>query len=365
MATESEILTKLNDLLATYDGALSISGGSKLLTLARTGTGDTAAVVIKQGTGERWRLGQFGADAFALQRSPTGAAVDYTDVISVNRSNGAVTITGAVSAAIAAGSAGAPGLAITGDTNTGIYSPGADQIGIATGGTARLVVAAGLVGVGTTSPVNEMDVNGAVGVTYADGLRLYRDTGTVNNAILAHSFSSGDLLTLAPAGNSPNSFVAFATATSSSISEKMRIDQLGRVGIGTSSPGVRLDVAGQVRSSEGMQIEAAGAVDAALDMLRTDTGARAWLGIPNWNPDAFYIYGPTANGSEPALVYEAGAWGFRAGGFERMRLDNAGRLLIGTSASGGSKLRISGLPTSTAGLSAGDVWNDGGTLKVA
>lgn len=94
MATESEILTKLNDLLATYDGALSISGGSKLLTLARANTGDTAAVVIKQGTGERWRLGQFGADAFALQRSPTGAAVDYTDVISVNRATGAISMAG-------------------------------------------------------------------------------------------------------------------------------------------------------------------------------------------------------------------------------------------------------------------------------
>jgi len=32
---------------------------------------------------------------------------------------------------------------------------------------------------------------------------------------------------------------------------------------------------------------------------------------------------------------------------------------------GNSPLRISGLPTSSAGLSAGEIWNDGGTLKVA
>lgn len=40
-----------------------------------------------------------------------------------------------------------------------------------------------------------------------------------------------------------------------------------------------------------------------------------------------------------------------------------GRVGIGTS-SPGSKLSITGLPTSSAGLSAGDVWNDGGTLKI-
>lgn len=246
MATESEILIKLNDLLATYDAALSISGGSKLLTLARTNTGDTAAVVIKQGTGERWRLGQFGADAFALQRSPSGAAVDYTDVISVNRSTGTITMAGLLG--IAAGNAGAPSLHVAGDTNTGLYSPGPDQFGIATGGVGRVLV---------------------------------------------------------------------------SVS--------GLVGIGTTSPGVRLDVAGAVRASEGMRIEVSGGADATLNMLRTDTGARAWLGIPNWNPDAFYIYGPTANGSEPSAIYEAGTWRFMAAGVERMRITALGRIGIGTS----------------------------------
>lgn len=42
-----------------------------------------------------------------------------------------------------------------------------------------------------------------------------------------------------------------------------------------------------------------------------------------------------------------------------------GKVLIGTSSAGSSKLRVSGLPTSAAGLSAGDIWNDSGTLKIA
>ena len=308
MATESEILTKLNDLLATYDGALSISGGSKLLTLARAGTGDTAAVVIKQGTGERWRLGQIGADAFALQRSPSGATVDYTDVLSISRSTGFATV--------------AAGLSVGGFLGIGVASPSA-ALHIAGAGRIR----------------NDFLANAVASVVFHDSVGQLWRNDQIRYAVAGPVFHS-------------------------SSGEAMRVTATG-VGIGTSSPGVRLDVAGAVRSSEGMRIETVGANDATLNMLRTDTGARAWLGIPNWNHDAFYIYGPTATGSEPALIYEAGAWRFLAAGTDRMRLDNAGRLLIGTSTSGSSKLRISGLPTSSAGLSAGDIWNDGGTLKIA
>jgi hypothetical protein len=38
------------------------------------------------------------------------------------------------------GSAAAPSIAFSGDTNNGIYSPGADQVGISTNGTSRIVV---------------------------------------------------------------------------------------------------------------------------------------------------------------------------------------------------------------------------------
>ncbi len=40
------------------------------------------------------------------------------------------------------------------------------------------------------------------------------------------------------------------------------------------------------------------------------------------------------------------------------------KFLIGTFTPGASKLSIVGLPTSASGLSTGDVWNDGGTLKI-
>lgn len=43
----------------------------------------------------------------------------------------------------------------------------------------------------------------------------------------------------------------------------------------------------------------------------------------------------------------------------------ATKVLVNITSVGSSPVRISGLPTSSAGLSAGDVWNDSGTLKIA
>jgi hypothetical protein len=60
------------------------------------------------------------------------------------------TMTGVL--AVTAGTAALPGIAVSGDPNTGIYSPGADQIGIATGGTARITIdSSGRLLVGTSS----------------------------------------------------------------------------------------------------------------------------------------------------------------------------------------------------------------------
>jgi hypothetical protein len=51
------------------------------------------------------------------------------------------------------GTAAAPAYRFQGDPNTGIYSPGADQVAVATNGSGRLFVdASGRVGVGTSSP---------------------------------------------------------------------------------------------------------------------------------------------------------------------------------------------------------------------
>ena len=77
---------------------------------------------------------------------------------------------GTVSAA-GSGTAAAPGIAFASDPNTGIYNPGADQLGIATNGTGRLFVdASGNVGVKTSSPF-------AYGVSAANLANLQVEAG--------------------------------------------------------------------------------------------------------------------------------------------------------------------------------------------
>jgi hypothetical protein len=63
--------------------------------------------------------------------------------ITLNASGQVIVASGIVSSgtfAAPTGSAAAPGVYFVGDTNTGLYSPGADQVAVATNGTGRLFV---------------------------------------------------------------------------------------------------------------------------------------------------------------------------------------------------------------------------------
>lgn len=77
-------------------------------------------------------------------------------------------------------------------------------------------------------------------------------------------------------------------------------------------------------------------------------------------------YGLAINPSDEYSTYITitNRWGV----YQQGTSDNnwfAGKVIIGsTNTVGGSNLNVKNLPTSSAGLIAGDVWNDGGTLKI-
>ena len=160
------------------------------------------------------------------------------------------------------GTAAAPGIAFETDPNTGIYSPGADQLAVATNGTGRVFVdASGRVGVGTSIP----GVAGEFVGTGSDGvLRVLRSVGAGVLSVADHAgrislgtSSAGSAAyiggrieiigaeTWTP-GTAQGSNLVFSTVPvgSTTLGERLRITAAGLVGIGNSAPAGILDVAG-------------------------------------------------------------------------------------------------------------------------
>ena len=95
------------------------------------------------------------------------------------------TMTGALG--IITGSASTPGLFFSGDANSGLYSPSADQVAISTNGTGRLFVdASGNVGLGV-SPIANTILAGLRGA----GVPGLIELGGNGNTVGASSFAIG------------------------------------------------------------------------------------------------------------------------------------------------------------------------------
>jgi hypothetical protein len=202
------------------------------------------------------------------------------------------------------------------------------------------VDASGNVGIGTTSPNTRLEVAGDAtnGLLRVGQFQMKDSAGVYSGAVAGVNifpFTDGNVYV----NNFSGGFI-FRTLANL---ERMRITSTGNVGIGTSAPTTALHVVGTIKSG-------ITGTNGNIEVGRTSDGA---------------TLGTLSTDGSNSILNSATAWIFQNNTVEAMRIDSSGNLLIGTSATGASKLRISGLPTSAAGLSAGDVWNDGGTLKIA
>jgi hypothetical protein len=151
-----------------------------------------------------------------LQTDAAGTGVEWASNIDVP---GSLNVTSTAvfdsTASHPLGSAAAPTITFTGDANTGIYSPGANQVAISTNGTGRLFVDAnGDVGIGTSSPGLPLEVfssNGLIG--------------------LLPSATNGNTIRFGGVGNTANQLIFKGSGDV----ERARIDSNGRLLVGTST----------------------------------------------------------------------------------------------------------------------------------
>jgi hypothetical protein len=128
---------------------------------------------------------------------------------------------------VPAGSAADPAITTTGDSNTGIFFPAADQVATSTGGVQRTVVdASGNVGIGTSSPNRPLSIQRGAGVG------AYIDMAGNGNTLGSTSFVIGQGEDdTAYVYNRKNSPMAFATNNT----ERARIDTSGNFSIKTAT----------------------------------------------------------------------------------------------------------------------------------
>jgi hypothetical protein len=159
------------------------------------------------------------------------------------------------------GSAAAPSISFKGDTNTGIYSPGADTLAISTNGTGRLTIDSSgninidsgtvyvdavnnRLGIGTSAPnaathIMLSDVAG-FNSPLIDGLVVERSGGNDLAITIATDNSRNGCLVFADSNSSNSAWINYdhsvdAMSFKVNANERARIDSSGRLLVGTSS----------------------------------------------------------------------------------------------------------------------------------
>jgi hypothetical protein len=320
------------------------------------------------------------------------------------------------------GSATAPAVTFTGDPNSGLYSPGADQVAISTNGTGRLFVNSdGTISIGSTGVLASPTVYSSASPTlsFSDGTNTaYAGLIGVQNRLL-NLTETGTTLIQSNRDIETNVVGSFPWIVKTANTERMRLDSSGRLGLGTSSVGALLHanqttagdnvlrltgnyntsgtsplivfersggaVAGHLRYNDAFNAMQIGTTSAhrfdlytnSSTALTIDSSQRVGIGttsptnalhVNSGATGTSTILESTGSGSYLGIKNSSGQWTLGAtstsfilenSGGEALRVDGSRRLLVGTS-TGIETLTVQG----NASIS-GRLYSDTGTVSLA
>jgi len=247
-----------------------------------------------------------------------------------------------------AGSASAPSITANGDTNTGIFFPAADTVGITTGGTERARVdSSGNLLVGTTTAVSGAKVTVSGSVAASAGASVAGNAWgvlpyTASSLVVDTNAGTSRLFSIGSDASTKGAILFYQSTSSGSATQAMTLDASGNLGVGTTSPSVNLEIGSNSSTVRALAVRysslpaylsnsfdgSVGLSTLSSNTYNTSNGSSSWSSFQNtsYGAAAVQVVSGTYGGDVRFLTAAAQ----NTNPSERARIDSSGNYMVNT-----------------------------------